>query len=414
MRKGLGLAPADDTDLITRGFADARYAPKPEKRLRMMTLCNGGLSGTVVSGQTLSAWSGRIPLKFWETTTRWRWRQRAYNTWGAVAEPAQTGTGLVLGEQALSIDGLGTGDFVGGTTQTLLAGNWTVPTDGSHFDSPWFTDPGQQFQGGVPYLLATGISGSSAARKCGWGQVWQWTNSTTALNPASTGGTIPSGPGGAPIEWFIEYETLTSRGCWLFVGDSIMEGVSGPQGTTQATNVGSPLYQNYPNIWAERSNAMVCNISLAGIAAANFAGAVLDPYTRLDLATPEFDGIVFGLGSNDAGSRTLAQYQPDMRTTIARIKQYTDDPNIPMYAVNIMPRSYGTTPENNRIAYNNFIAQEPWGYRKIIDMNGAFNSATTAMKRDLTSDTIHLSYTGLHRAAAELATVLGRTGYPIT
>lgn len=386
----------------------AQYAPKAVGRTRFCSYTNGGNGSSFYAAQTLTSWSGRIPVRLPETTTRWRWKIRNYGTFTGTTNPSATGTGLVLGQQAPDSEGLGSGLFVDNAA-TELIGSHTIPGDGTWYTSQWFTDPALQFQAGVNHLVAYGFTcPTSRSYLSGGGKCWQHTGDSglNAINPSNTAGAVSSTRAGSPLEWVIEYETLTTRLNWLFVGDSIMEGISGPYGTSQSTAITSPISDSYPALWAERAQALVCNISLASATADNFA-TFSAAWTRCDLSTPGFDGAVIGLGSNDAAnSRTLAQYKASIQGIIANIRSSTGNPNIPIYVVNVIPRPSMTAAQDTvRKTMNDWLSRMPYGINGVIDMDGAFSVGTgtqTPLKLSHTTDSIHLSWTGTWRAVAEL------------
>lgn len=378
-------------------------------RTRFCSYTNGGNGSSFYAPQTLTSWSGRLPVRIAETTTRWRWAVRNWGTYsGAQSNPTLNGTGLVAGRQAVDSDGIGTGAFVDNAATTLL-GAHAIPGDGSWYRSAWFTDPAQQFQGGINYLLAYGFStAASRSYLSGGGKCWQHVNDGggNALAPANVAGTVSTTRAGSPLEWIIEYETVTARLVWLVVGDSIAEGIAGPYGTAQTNAVTSPISDSYPALWAERAQALVHNISLASITADNFA-TVPAAWTRTDLASPGFDGVYIPIGSNDAANgRTLAQFKTSLAAIIANAKSATGLPNVPIYVGNIMPRQGMTSGQNTvRQQINDWLAQMPLGIKGVVDMDGAFTVGTgtqPAMKGSMTTDLIHLSWSGTWRAVAEL------------
>lgn len=381
-------------------------------RTRFCSYTNGGNGSGLYAAQTLTSWSGRIPVRLPETTTRWRWAVRNYGTFTQATNPTINGTGLVVGRQAKDSEGIGSGAFVDNAAATLL-GAHSIPGDGTWYRSPWFTDPAQQFQGGIDYLAAYGFT-AAASRSyiSGAGKCWQHVNDggTNALTPSNVAGAVSSTRAGSPLEWIIEYETVTARLVWLIIGDSIPEGIAGPYGTASTTAVTSPISDSYPALWAERAQALVHNISLASITADNFA-TFQSAWTRTDLASPGFDGVYIALGSNDAANgRTLAQYKASMATIIANVKSSTGLPNVPIYVATIIPRQGMTAAQNTvRQQINDWLAQLPLGIRGVVDMDGAFTVGTgtqPAIKGSLTSDLIHLSWTGTWRAVAELRNTL--------
>jgi lysophospholipase L1-like esterase len=395
----------------TKGYVDSLNTA-PVKRTRFMSFTNGGNGSNFYGAQTLTSWSGRFAVRLPVTTTRWRWKVRNYGWATGTTNPSATVTGLVYGLQANDSEGMGSGLFVNNAA-TGLIGSHTAPGDGSWYTSQWFADPNLQFQAGVNHLMAYGFTcPTSRSYLSGAGKCWQHVgdNGLNAINPANTAGAVSSARAGSPLEWVIEYETVTDKLCWLFLGDSIMEGVSGPYGTSSTTSITSPIADSYPSLWAERAQAIVQNLSLASITADNFA-TMPNAYTRTDLASPGFDGIVIGLGSNDAANgRTLAQFKASLLAIINNLKTYTGLPNVPIYVANITPRPGMTAAQDTvRKTINDWLSQLPYGIKAVIDMDGAFSVGTgtqTPIKLSHTTDLIHFSHTGQWRGVAELRATL--------
>lgn len=397
--------------VLTEANAAAIYAPRSVPRTRYMQFTNGGNASGLYAAQTLTSWSGRIPVRLPVATTRWRWAVRNFGMASSAPGVSVNGTGFVFGQQALDSDGIGTGLFVNNQA-TSLVGAHTIPGDGTWYRSPWFTDPAVQFQPSVNHLVAYGFTGASRSYMSGGGKCWQHTGDSglNAINPSNTAGAVNTSRAGSPLEWIIEYETVTDRLCWLFLGDSIMEGIAGPYGTSAANAVTSPLADSYPALWAERANALVTNMSLASVQSVDFVN-IPSAWARLDLASTGFDGAVIGLGSNDcANSRTLAQYKSSLASNVQSIRTYTGSPNIPIYAVNIMPRSGMTATQNGvRQSINDWLGQMPLGIKGVIDMDGAMTTGSGTqppIKGSLTVDLIHLSWSGTWRAVSEIRSVL--------
>jgi lysophospholipase L1-like esterase len=389
-------------------------------RTRFCSFTNGGNGSGFYTAQTLTSWSGRIPVRLPETTTRWRWVIRNNENFNPATYPTLTGTGLVMGQQASDSEGVGQGTFINNAASTIL-GQYSIPGDATWYRSSWITDPALQFQQGVNHLLGFGFqTATSRSYRSGAGRCWQTVNDNgvNAINPAYTAGTQGATRAGCPLEWIIEYECVTTRLTWLVLGDSIAEGITGPYGTTQGTAspVTPPLADTYPALWAERAQAQVQNLSLASITADNFANLPAT-WTRTDLLSPQFDGALVALGSNDfAGGRTLAQMKTSMAAIFNLIRTNTGNPNIPIYVANVIPRGFlssgsAMTAAVNivRQQFNDWLAQLPYGIKGCVDMDSAFSTGTgspTTIKNSMTTDVIHPSYTGVIRLAAELRNAL--------
>lgn len=379
------------------------------KRTRRMTYGAGMQGNTVTPAVTFTQRGLRIPVELPVNTTRWRWRAWNFDlSRNTAAKANMTGKGLVVGNAAWNSTGELSGDF-DGPAVTLVSGDFTIPGAvpanndwyGGVYTSPWFTDPAQQFTANVMRVIGTGVT-LAASTSC------QTIEQAAFFFATATDGADASKAGPAagflPFNAFIEYETVTDRACVLIVGDSISAGIVGPKGAAQSAAVPIPSARNYPNQWAKANNALVQQICISGFTAAGFADPASIPqvWERLDLTTPDFDLVIFALGSNDASTSTaLATYQGYCATIFAKLRTYVR-PGTPIWVVNVMPRALAAGPEGIRVSYNDWWARHPLQIAGVIDADGAFSNGTTGLKASMTMEGIHLSYTGTVRAATEL------------
>ncbi|WP_280431632.1 GDSL-type esterase/lipase family protein [Nocardia brasiliensis] len=380
------------------------------KVTRIISYCTGGMDGSVPgTSTTVNTQAGiRTSVKVPVSSTRWRVKLRNYGMTGT-AKTGLTGKGIKFGEAARVTSGAGTtsrtGGFVGNAATTLIGTDFVIPGDGSYWSLPWITDQALQLQAGKDHLLAIGYTvASSLAVQNTWGECFYWGNSATALDPTVTAGS--SIPAGIPLDIVIEYECVTTRSAWLFIGDSIAEGVVGNRGTSSASVVPQPVWKAYPHQWAARNNALVCNISLSGMQTGQYLPAQFPQFfARLDLAGAKFDGCVIATGSNDfQNGRTLAQYQSDISALVSQVRSVIGDR--PIYYCSTIPRS--STGNTVRIAANEWLASLPYGAAGFVDMDAAMRTTVdaTALPADMTTDTIHPSFKGSERMAAALAGVV--------
>lgn len=381
------------------------------RRLRRMSYGAGSQANTVSASVTITQRGLRIPVELPCDTTRWRMRAWNFDPFARTTKANLTGKSMVIGDAARDTLGMVNGNFVGNAAVSLVSGDYTIPgtiptnwyTDGV-YTSPWFTDDVQQFKANTTRVIGTGVTlAASTSVQTSEQQGMFFATATDGADPTKTG---PAN-GWIPFTMVIEYETVTDRMCVLVVGDSIPTGITGTKGAAQTAHVPIPTYRNYPNQWAKNNNALVQQIGFSGGSAANYNTSGADSvglYGRYDLASPDFDLIIFAIGSNDASiSRSLANYQADCQSIWAKINSYLR-PNIPLWIVNITPRAFGTTPESIRQAYNEWWAQGPLGIAGVIDMDGAMTTgaSTGALKASLSMDGVHFSWVGQIRAATEL------------
>ncbi|TLF74059.1 SGNH/GDSL hydrolase family protein [Nocardia cyriacigeorgica] len=412
--KLLGPAPAADPDAVR--LADL---PGPAPVTRIISYCNGGMDGSVPgTNTTVNTQAGlRTAIRIPVTSTRWRIKMRNYGMTG-VAKTGFTGKGIIVGRAARVTSGAGTtsrtGGFVGNTATTIVSGDFAIPGDGSWYTSPWVTNPANQFEAGVEYLIGIGYqTAASLAVQNTWGECFYWNNFSTALNPATSSGTIH---GGIPLDFVVEYECTTTRSAWLWVGDSISEGVTGVRGTSGANIIPQPLWMSYPQMWAARNNALVLNMSLAGIQTHQFLTTVFPQFfSRMDLAAAQLDGAVIATGSNDFFAtpyRTDAQFKDDLTALMTQIRSVIGD-SAPIYLAAIIPRtdnlSGNTTRHNYRIFTNEWMASLPYGAAGFIDFDFVMRPSlnATALQVDMTTDLIHPSFKGSQLMAATVAGVVG-------
>ncbi|MGY1896214.1 GDSL-type esterase/lipase family protein [Nocardia gipuzkoensis] len=379
---------------------------------RVISYCNGGMDGSVpATTTTVNTQAGfRTAIKIPVNSTRWRIRCRNYGMTGT-AKTGFTGKGIKLGEAAQVTTGAGTtsrtGGFVGNTAITIVSGDFSIPGDGSWYTSPWVTAAGSQFTAGKEYLLAIGYqTAASLAVQNTLGECFYVSNHATALDPtAAVGGfTINSG---IPLDFIVEYECVTSRSAWLYIGDSISEGVMGNRGNTNSFIVPQPIWKAYPHQWAARNNALVCNMSLAGMQTAQYLPATYPQFfSRMDLASAQLDGAIIAVGSNDfQNGRTLAQYQADIASLVAQVRTAIGASK-PIFYCATIPRS--STGYTVRIAANEWLASLPYGAAGFVDFDLLMRTGVdaTALPTDLTCDTIHPSFKGSEVLASGLAGVV--------
>ncbi|CAM4133546.1 SGNH hydrolase-type esterase domain-containing protein [Nocardia ninae] len=369
---------------------------------RLMTFGNGGMDQTVAGNLSAATqWGIRIPVRLPVTPTRARLRLRNYGMTN-VASVNLTGKGIIMGTHTLDGSGNGTGNFAGATATTIVAGDFTIPGDGSYYTSPWFN-----MAGNTDLLFAIGYMMASTAMKTTIGQCFIWNTSAAALNPATTGGTVPAG---IPLDFLIEYEVpvASNASAWLFIGDSIEEVVTGPQGTSASSIVPIPIHQCQPQRWAAANNTLVQNLSMAGVTAAVFADPASFPefWSRQNIVAANLDGAIISVGSNDVfpGGRTLAQYQADIQKIVTKVKQLIGYDK-PIYFGNIIPRNDSSAKNTVRLQANAWLATLPFGAKGCIDFDVVMRqgSSTTTLDPVKTVDNIHPSYAGVDAMVSKLA-----------
>lgn len=165
------------------------------------------------------------------------------------------------------------------------------------------------------------------------------------------------------------------------------------------------MWRNYPWLWAASNNALVANVSLAGITAAAFSVSTIPAWTRLDHSGASDDGAVVALGSNDlsTGGRTLAQLQADILNTIANTRAVIGAGK-PVYVAPIIARTYSANQsgfDTNRNDYNSWLVERGSGADGVIDMDSALRGTSTSAlwPTYVTTDNIHPSWLGHQRMA---------------
>ncbi|MFF4027026.1 SGNH/GDSL hydrolase family protein [Nocardia elegans] len=384
---------------------------------RTLSYTNGGLGGSVATSPWASGTTGswRFVVKLPETTTQWRIKLRNYDTGSAATKTALTGKKIIHGDHSrvLAAGSNGsTGSFIGSTATTIVGADFTIPGDGSWYTSPWVTASADQFSAGVEHLVGINVTAaSSLAVQAGCGRAWWWSNATSGADPTIAGSAATNQTTYIPVDWVIEYQVTSWRKAYLFVGDSICEGIMGSRNATPSP---TPLWRNYPNLWAASNNALVTNISLAGITANAFSFTTIPAWSRVDHSGAAYDAAVIALGSNDlsTGLRTLAQLQADILTTITNVRAVVGSTK-PIYVATIIARtmaSNGTTPnqttwESYRNDYNSWLVEGGAGVDGVIDMDAATRgtSTSTLWPTYVTTDNIHPAYLGNQQMATALA-----------
>ncbi|WP_418345289.1 SGNH/GDSL hydrolase family protein [Rhodococcus pyridinivorans] len=410
---GATITIATDVDVPLEVSGDVAVAMAPEFTVplaaeadvfvvpaRIMSFANGGMGQTVASDLSTASQHGiRIPVKLFAPTKRWRIRMRNYDMTGT-SKSALTGKGIVFGRHGTN------GNFQGSTASTIVSGDFSIPGTGGFYASPWVTEPGLQFEAGVEYLIGTGYTMSFTSMQTTIGKCWRWSSAANAISPSSTGGSIPAG---IPLDFVLEYEVSASThdSAWLVVGDSIFEGVQGPQGTSSSSITPTEIHKSPAQLWAESRGLLVDNLSMAGMSAAVFAtSSFTEFWSRQDLASGLLSGALVTLGSNDAfGNRTLEEYQADMATIVAKIRTIIGE-NAPIYLATIIPRNALTSAQNSmRTSANAWIRTNPLGVDGHVDLDAVMrnSSSPNTLQATLTCDQIHPSYAGASAIAAKLA-----------
>ncbi|MEU3013330.1 SGNH/GDSL hydrolase family protein [Nocardia asteroides] len=354
--------------------------------LRTLSFGNGG-QGYYSSTVNSAAGGFRVQVRLNATTTRWRLRIRNWDSIANANKLTLTGKKVVVGVHAKT-GNVDSGNFVGNAASTVIGSDFTIPGDGTYYVSPWIEGAGDQFQEGVDHLLGISFTGPAGTVQNGSGRCWVWGNATSATDPTVTAGATV---GSVPTTWTVEYETMTTKPAYLFVGDSIMEGLSAPRGAAIAA-ANSVLA--YPHHWSLMAGALAQNLALSNSLAQSWASPSYHQWSRMTTTGP-WDGAVVGLGSNDlAASRSAAQVQADLTAVVNNVRSIIG-PNKPIYMVNVMPRAL-STPEAQRLAVNDWLATLQIDAVTVIDFDKPMRgSSTSALDTTMaSSDGIHPSWGG--------------------
>jgi len=391
--------------------------------LTTKTLCcsNGGqggqtalyVAGTATTLSAVTNLSFRIPFTLPANADSFYVDISNYNTGGS----ANGGASLTLDKAvcgqatARSLGDTGpTGNFNGGAA-TTLATSGTIPNTGGALTlGPFTTDLPQD---GVEWLLGIACHGSSQTLQTGIGKAWRWSDTTSAVNPAtaSSGGTV----GWVPLDVVIRYTTTNRKKSLLVIGDSIPEGAQGPSWAVSSARtdiVPTPWADRFWDRWAmRRGDYMVQNHSLYGAFAQTWASSSYRGWTRLATSGGAFDAAILALGCNDiANGRTAAQIQADLISCLTNIRTIVGT-TVPVYAVNFTPyNTYTSTMEGIRKTMNQWFSQHPYGIKGVIDLESgsrvtsatATSTTATAYDTQFTSDGTHPSYEGTSRIVANL------------
>lgn len=394
------LAELPDADVLASGLHT------PKRALTGLTHTNGGLGGSVATTlASATAGSYRFIVNLPFAVSRWRLHLRNWE-YAQTSKTAATLTSLIAGFHAPLTTGTGldTGDFQGSSATTIVSTNQTIPgTSGSWYTAPWVNTVGATPDGVNQLLLGIGYTfGASTALQTGAGLAWHWTNSTSAVNPA----TAASGSTQryVPFDYKVEYEVSTRRKVVLVIGDSISEGIQGSNSALAPT----PIWRNAFEMWAARTNRIIINLSLAGIALTHYATTPSTNYiwTRRDLTAHPIDEIIISAGSNDFNiGRSLAQMQADVLTILNHLRTTLGLTNVPVYIASLLAR--GATGDAVRLTYHEWISQLPHKISGVIDFAGVTRGTSAqALWAEYESDSIHPSWYGNQAMAGELMRML--------
>jgi hypothetical protein len=383
--------------------------PLPATSTKTICHSNGGLGGSVATNITLTSVSFRWDVCLPVTTTQWRIKFRNYDLPSATNKTALTGKKFGIGDHAVSNSATAyeTGTFLGSVKTELIASDFSIPNTNTWYTSSWFTNSGDQFTEGAHKLLYLAWQAAgSFSMQTGAGKSWYWTNLTSAPDAtiAGSGATV----GYIPIDWIIEYQTSTSKDVYLWIGDSISEGIQGTKGTSGASIAPTSLWRAFPNQWAAANDAIVNNISLAGISGAYFGGTSTGLWTRCDHSGVTYRGVVIALFSNDvSSSQTLGQIQTNFLNMCATARTLFGS-TVEIWACLVIPRNTltGIPPVND------WLAQLPGGITGVIDLNSPMRGVTVnTIAAEVTCDTIHPSYQGTTTLVQATSAGLVRSKY---
>lgn len=376
-----------------------------ERAMTGLTHTNGGLGGTVattLAAATAGSYRFIVDLPF--AVSRWRLHLRNWE-YAQTSKTAATLKTLVAGFHAPATTGTGldTGDFQSSTATTIVSTDQTIPgTGGSWYSAPWVSTVGATPDGTNQLLIGVGYTfGASTALQTGAGRAWHWTNATSAVTPATAGS--GSTQQYVPFDYKFEFDVTTRRKVTLVIGDSIHEGISGSNSALSST----PLFRNAVETWARKTNRIIINMSLAGIALTHYATTPASNYlwTRRDLTAHPIDEIIIAAGSNDfSSSRTLAQMQADVLTILNYLRT-TLGITAPVYFGTLLAR--GATGDAVRLTYHEWISQLPFAAAGLIDFNGVTRGTSAqSIWAEYESDSIHPSWYGNKVMAGELQRAL--------
>lgn len=399
--KQLGAAPTLPEHAAPKSYVDSQIDTLRNLHTeRVIFGPNGQWPAVNGSSAALTNCGLRMVVKAPAPTTRWRLCCQNYNIGNVTAQNALTGKGAKIGLHARSAAGDRTGNFVSGSAVDLITSDFTVPGDGSYYSSPWFTATNQQLT--AEHVLAIGYTqASSAAVINSVGECWQWATFGDALNPAITSGATLRAV--TPLGWYIEYETLTSRNNYLFLGDSIMEGITGVVGTSSATLRGIPMDRTWPRRWADQMGCLASVSAMAGVPSSAFNNALVDPYLwdRYNLASTDYKALIVHQGTNDInGGDSLATLKTNYVNMIE--KAFTKmGKRVPLVLVTLLPRAgFDATKNGIRRNFNAWLHELPLGAVACMDPTLDFQLGTSLANQDanavsMYTDGIHPSYQGL-------------------
>lgn len=391
-------------DVISYGAAKRAQATAETavpRTVRRAVYCNGGQGQQPQT--TLTETGIRLVVRLPVATTRWRVRVRNYNskTNSPTTQATLSGVGIVRGTHASGLLGIETGNFAGGVCDPI-AGAYTIPGDGTFWQSAWITDPALQFEQDAEYVLGTGFTaGSSTTIQRGTGQCFVTPTAAAGIDPSVTASSSP--PSGIPLDLQIEYETLTDRKVVLVIGDSITEGQGGSDKL-------APWYLAWPRLWASKSRALVVNLSQSGTTTYDWSLTAADRWGRVNLADMQFDAVVVALGANDAHNESnLGTYQSFLRDTVTKARQYAG--TAPLYLATVTPRGYtsGDAKETSRTAINGWVRGAPLQCMGVVDFDYymADRSDATLLPAWMTTDGTHMSRSGMQMQAGIAAAGIG-------
>ncbi|MGW5514251.1 SGNH/GDSL hydrolase family protein [Nocardia africana] len=369
-------------------------------RSRRLSLSNGGLGAYTQSTLTATTAGMRLAIRLPVATTRWRLRLRNYDAYNTANKTAVTGKKIVFGKHALSTTGAAaeTGSFDSNAATTIVGSDFTISGTSAYTDHDWVTDPALQCQPYTDYLV--GVSwqaASSLVHQLGIGRCWYWNNITSAVDPTVAGSSATSTAQFPPLDWVFEYECASRFPAFLYIGDSIPEGTTGP---VSAAIAPTSVTKAYPRQWAESVGAIVQNHSIYSSQASQWASPTWGPWTRQDTSLGLFDGAIVALGSNDsASSVALSTFQTNYQAVLANIRNIIGASK-PIWSVNVTPRSLSTSPTSVdafRLNINDWLAQLPTGIAGVVDADIAVrtiagNALDPALK---CSDNTHPCYQGM-------------------
>lgn len=262
----------------------------------------------------------RLPV----ATGRWRigFANRNLRSATVLTTPV-TITGVFVGDPVYATTAASGARWAGGASGALtsVSGALTVPTDGSTVWSSWITDTGKQFAPLAAKVIGWGHSNANTGTGVAYGDSVQYYRAAGHGSAANATLTTPTLTTQGLLDIVIEYETVSTAQIGLFIGDSNTIGFApSPPPLFSLSGLGALPHEAWPNVAAELGGFVAVNAAVGSTTLNDYSVALPVLWSRMDLASVQFDFAVVSLGTNGLADQNLNLFVSDLLAINAKLR----------------------------------------------------------------------------------------------